>query len=147
MASQRPGAQDAPVHGVGAPAETGIISGPVEGVPPQMTRPWRQESLDYAQSQGDAQRPAALDLELWIPRISDVEQLTIQGRTRWILMDVHHIRTGACTMADVIFDLRERRHSPPPTMEHSGQWRYVGTRLMAHMGAYTPDDLNRLHWR
>ena len=119
-----------------------------------MTRPWGQESLDYAQSEGDAQRPTAdadrpavLDLDLWIPRISDVELLTIQVRTRWILMDVHHIRNGARSMADVIFKLPEGQHSPPPTMEHPCQWRYVATGLMAHMGAYTLDDVNRLHWR
>ena len=32
-------------------------------------------------------------------------------------------------------------------MKHPGQWQYVATRLMAHMGAYIPSDLNRLHWR
>ena len=110
--------------------------------------------MDYAQSKEQAQRPtaeadraAALDPDLWIPRISDVEQLTIQVSTRWILMDVHHIRTGTRTMADVIFNLREGRPSSTPTMEHPSLWRYVATRLMAHMGAYKPDDLNRLHWR
>ena len=153
VVSQRPAPQDAPVHGVRAPAETGTVSRPVEGVPPRLTRPWGQESLDYAQSKRDAQRPtaeagraAALDLDLWIPRISDVEQLTIQIRPPWIPMDIQHIRTGARTMADVMFNLREGRHSPLPTMEHPGQWRYVATRLMAHMRASTQDDLNRLHW-
>ena len=38
--SHRPRAQDAPARGVRAPAATGIISGPVEGIPPRMTRPW-----------------------------------------------------------------------------------------------------------
>ena len=154
VASQRPGAQDALAHEVRAPAETATVSGLVEGVPPRMTRPWGQESLDYAKSEGDAQHPsaeadgaAALDLDLWIPWISDVEQLTIQVRTRWILMDVHHIRTGPRTMADVIFNLREGRQSPPPTVEDPGQWLYVATRLMARMRAYTPDDLNLLHWQ
>ena len=101
VASQRPGAQDRPVHGVWAQTETGTASGPVEGVLPRLIRLWGQESLDYARSEGDAQRPTAeadragaLDPDLWIPSISDVEQLTIQVRTRWILMDVHHIRTG-----------------------------------------------------
>ena len=62
-------------------------------------------------------------------------------------MDIHHIMSGTRTMADVIFDHREGRHSPPPTMEHPSQWRYVATGLVAHMGAYTPDNLDRLHWR
>ena len=48
---------------------------------------------------------------------------------------------------DVIFDHREWQDTPLPTMERPGQWRYVADRLVAHMGAYTPDDLNRLHWR
>ena len=114
MANQLSDAQDAPAHWVQAPAETSTISGPVEVVSPQMTRPWGQESLDYAQSDGDAQRRTAeadraadLDLDLWVLWISDVKQLTIQVWTRWILMDVHHNRTGARTMADVIFNLRE----------------------------------------
>ena len=101
-----------------------------------MNQPFGRGSLDYAQSKGDAQRPtmeahraAALDLNLWIPRIFDVEQPTIE-----ILMNVHHIRTGARTIADVIFDLCEGQHSPPPTMEHPGQWRHVATRLMVRMG-------------
>ena len=49
-----------------------------------MTRPWGQESLDCAQSEVNAQRidaeadrAAALDLNLWITRISDVQLLTI----------------------------------------------------------------------
>ena len=39
------------------------------------------------------------------------------------------------------------KHSPPLTMEHPSQWRYVATRLMAHMGAYTPDNLDRVTWQ
>ena len=37
------------------------------------------------------------------------------------------------------------RHMPPATMDHPGQWHYVATRLMAHMGAYNPDEMNGLH--
>ena len=88
-----------------------------------------------------------LDLDLWIPRTSDVEQLTSQFRTRWVFMDVHHIRNGTRTMADVRFNYREGRHSPPPTMRHPSQWRYVATCFMAHLQAYTPDDPNQLAWR
>ena len=32
-------------------------------------------------------------------------------------------------------------------MDHPGQWHYVATRLMAHMGAYSPDEMNTLHWQ
>ena len=49
-------------------------------------------------------------------------------------------------MADVTFGHRTG-HTPPATMDHPGQWRYVSTRLMAHMGAYSPDEMNGLHWR
>ena len=49
-------------------------------------------------------------------------------------------------MADVTFGHRTG-HSPPATMDQPGQWRYVATRLMAHMGAYSPDEKNGLHWR
>ena len=34
---------------------------------------------------------------------------------------------------------------PPATMNHPGQWHYVATLLMAHMGAYNPDEMNGLH--
>ena len=91
----------------------------------------------------EADCAAALDLDLWIPRISDVEQLTIEVWTRWVLMDVHHTRNGTRTMADVILNHRARRHSPPPTMECPSQWRYVVTQI----GVCAGHDLNRLHWR
>ena len=48
-------------------------------------------------------------------------------------------------MADVTFGHRAG-HTPPATMDHPGQWHYVATRLMAHMGAYSPDEMNGLHW-
>ena len=38
-------------------------------------------------------------------------------------------------------------NTPPATMNHPGPWHYVATRLMAHMGAYSPDEMNRLHWQ
>ena len=97
-----------------------------------MTRPWRHESLDCEQSEGDAQRPtaaadraAALDLDLWIPRIYDVEQLTIQVWTQWILMDVHRIRNGTRTKADVIFISVKGDNPRPPawnTPASGGMW-------------------------
>ena len=139
--TQRPQAQDAPTHEVRTPAAAATISGPMERMPPRVAQHWGQESLDYAQSEGDAQRPsaeggraAALDLHLWLPRTSDVEQLTIQVRSRWVLMDIHHIRNGTRTMADIIFNHREGRHSPPPINEQLRQWRYVAPRLMASWG-------------
>ena len=75
--------------------------------------------LSEHQDQEDAQRPsaeadhaAALDLDLWLPWTSDVGQLTLQVRTRWLLMDIHDIMNRTRTMADVICDHREGR--PPP---------------------------------
>ena len=49
-------------------------------------------------------------------------------------------------MADVTSGHRTK-HTPPATMDNPGQWRYVATRLMSHMGAHSPDEMNRLHWR
>ena len=37
-------------------------------------------------------------------------------------------------------------HAPPTTMDHPAQWHYVATRLMVHTGAYSPDEMNGLHW-
>ena len=54
---------------------------------------------------------------------------------------------GTRTLADVIFDQRGARLSPALTMEQPSPWRYMATGLMADMGAYTPHDLNQLHWR
>ena len=49
-------------------------------------------------------------------------------------------------MADVTFGHRTG-HTPPATIDRPDQWRYVATRVMAHMGAYSPDEMNGLHWR
>ena len=48
-------------------------------------------------------------------------------------------------MADITFGHRAE-HAPPASMDHPGQWHYVATRLMAHMGAYSLDKMNWLHW-
>ena len=49
-------------------------------------------------------------------------------------------------MADITLG-HQTGHMPPATMDHPGQWHYVATRLMAHMGAYSPDEMNGLHWQ
>ena len=49
-------------------------------------------------------------------------------------------------MADITFG-HGTGHMPPATMEGPGQWHYVATRLMAHMGAYSPDEMKELHWQ
>ena len=49
-------------------------------------------------------------------------------------------------MADITFGHRTG-HTPPATMDHPGQWHYVANRLMAHMGVYSPDEMNGLHWQ
>ena len=40
-----------------------------------------------------------------------------------------------------------RGKRPLPPWNPPGQWHYGATRLMAHMGAYSLDEMNRLHWR
>ena len=59
MANQHQRTQGAPIHGAKTPAATRIISEPAERMPPRMASPWGQKSLDYAQSEEDAQRPGA----------------------------------------------------------------------------------------
>ena len=49
-------------------------------------------------------------------------------------------------MADITFGHRTG-HTPPATIDHPGQWHYVATRLMVHMGAYNSDEMNGLHWQ
>ena len=48
-------------------------------------------------------------------------------------------------MADVAFGHRAELHTHPTAMVHPSQWHYVATRLMVHMGTYSPDEMNRLH--
>ena len=49
-------------------------------------------------------------------------------------------------MADITFG-HWAEHTPPSTMDHPGWWHYVATQLMAHIGAYSPDEMNWLHWQ
>ena len=81
---------------------------------------------------------AALDLDLWIPRISDLELLTIKVRTRWVLMDVHHIRNGSRTMADITFNHCEGQHSPPPILETTWPVTVCGHPLHGTHGGLYP---------
>ena len=59
---------------------------------------------------------------------------------------VQRPRGGNRTIIDITFS-HGTGHTPLATMDHPGQWHYVATRLMAHMGAYSPDEMNRLHWQ
>ena len=49
-------------------------------------------------------------------------------------------------MAEITF-VHRMGHTPSATMDHPGQWHCVATRLMAHMGAYSLDEINGLHWQ
>ena len=44
-------------------------------------------------------------------------------------------------------DLPSDGYTPPATMSYPGGWHYVATRVIAHMGAYSPDEMNELHWQ
>ena len=122
--------------------------------PPGTAPPWGQGHLDYARFEGDPSRPsdqaeqaAARDLGLWIPRLTAGEQLALAVCIRWPLTSrSRHLAEGARTMADITFS-HGTGHTPPATMDHPGQWHYVATRLMAHMGAYNRDEMNGLHWQ
>ena len=124
-------------------------TGPLPGTAP----PWGR-GVDYTRLEGDANRPgeqaeqaAARDLGLWIPRLTAGEQLALAVSIRWLLTSRScHLVEGTRTMADITFGHRTG-HVPPASLDHPGQWQYVATRLMAHLGAYSPDEMNGLHWQ
>ena len=132
-------------------AATNTASEPV-APPPGAAPPWGRGHLDYARLEGDAGHPceqaeqeATQDLSFWIPRLVTGEQLELVVRIRWVLSAwSRHLAEGTRTMADVTFGHRTG-HTPPATMDHPDQWRYVATRVMAHMGAYSTDEMNGLH--
>ena len=145
--------RNAPDEGTRVKAASNTASEPV-APPPGAAPPWGRGHLDYARLEGDASHPseqaeqeATQDLGFWIPRLVTGEQLELAVRIRWVLFSPsRHLAEGTRTMADVTFGHRSG-HTPPATMEQPGQWRYVATWLMAHMGAYIPDEMNRLHLR
>ena len=79
--------------------------------------------------------------------ITTEERLALAVSIRWLLTSQsRHLEEDTCTMADVTFGHQAEPHTPPTTMGHPGQWHYVATRLMAHMGTYSPDEMKGLHW-
>ena len=152
-ADRTTGERNAPGEGTRVEAATNTASEPV-APPPGAAPPWGRGHLDYARLEGDAGHPseqaeqeATKDLSFWIPRLVTGEQLELAVRIRWVLSSrSRQLAEGTRTMADVTFGHRTG-HTPPATMDRPDQWRYVATRLMAHMGAYSPDEMNGLHWR
>ena len=134
-------------------AGTNTASEPT-GPPPGTAQPWGRGHLDYARLEGDASHPsdhaeqaAAQDLGLWIDRLTTEEQLALAVRIRRLLTSrSRHLAEGTRMMADITFGHRTG-HTPPATMNRPGKWHYVATRLMPHMRAYSPDEMNRLHWQ
>ena len=124
------------------------------GQPPQAGPPWGPGYLDYARFAGDAHHPsddaeqaAAQDLGLWINKLTTEPQLALALRIRWLLASrSRHLAEGTRTMADINFG-HPTGHTPPATVDHPSQWNYVATRLMAHVGAYSPYEMNGLHWQ
>ena len=152
-ADQAPGERGAPKSGARVEAGTKTASEPT-GQPPGTAPSWGRGHLDYACSEGDARHPSdhaeqavAQDLGLWIDRLTTEEQLALAVRIRWLLTSPsRHLNEGTRTMADITFAHRTG-HTHPATMDHHGQWHYVATRLMAHMGAYCLDEMNGLDWQ
>ena len=138
----------APGEGARVEAATNTASEPIAPLP-GTAPPWERGLWDYARLEGNASYPseqaehaATQDLGLWIPRLIAGEQLALAVSIRWVLSSrSRHLAEGICTMADVAFG-NQRGHTPPATMDHHGQWHYVATRLMVHMGAYSPDEMN-----
>ena len=134
--------RNAPGEGTRVEAATNTASEPV-APPPGAAPPWGRGHLDFARLEGDASHPsktaeqeATQDLGFWIPRLVTGVQLELAVHIRWVLSSrSRHLAEGTRTMADVTFGHRTG-HRPPTTMDHPGQWRYVATRLIAHMGAY-----------
>ena len=145
--------RSAPGSGARMEAGTNTASEPT-GQPLGNSPSWWREHLDYARSEGDSRHPsahaeqaAAQDLGLWIDRLTTGEQLALVVSIRWpFTLRSRHLEEGTPTMADITFAQRTGP-TPPATMDHPGQWHYVATRLMAHMGAYSPDEINKLHWQ
>ena len=145
--------RNAPNEGTRVEAGTNTASEPV-APPPGAAPPWGRGHVDYARLEGDASHPseqaeqeATQDLGFRIPRLVTGPQLELAVRIRWVLSSrSRHLAEGTRTMADVKFG-HWTGYTPPATMDHPGQWRYVATRLIAHMGAYSPDEMNGLHWR
>ena len=140
-------------EGASVEAATNTASEPT-GPPPGTAPPWGRGDLDYARLEGDTNRPgeqakqaAARDLGLWIPRLTTGEQLALAVSIRWLLTSrSRHLAEGTRTMADITFG-HWTGHTLPATMDHPGKWHYVATRIMAHMGAYSSDEMNGLHWQ
>ena len=145
--------RNAPGEGKRVEAATNTASDPV-APPPGAAPPWGRGHLDYARLEADASHPseqaeqeATQDLGFRMPKLVTGEQLELAVRIRWVLSSRScHLAEGTRTMADVTLGHRTG-HTPTATMDHPVQSRYVATRLMAHMGAYSPDEMNRLHWR
>ena len=137
-----------PGEGARVEAATNTANEPI-GPPPGTSPPLGRGHLGYARLEGDARHPseqaehaATQDLDLWIPRL-----IALAVSIPWVLSSrSRHLAEGTHTMADVKYGHRTG-HTPPATMDHPGQWHYVATRLMAHMGAYSPDEMNGLHWQ
>ena len=152
-ADQAPDEHSAQVSGTRVETGTNTASEPADQ-PPGTTPSLGRGHLDYARSKGNTRHPsahaeqaAAQDLDLWIDRITTGERRLLAVSIRWLLTSRSgHLEEGACTMADVSFGHRAEPHAPPTTMDHPSQWRYVATLLMAHMGTYSPDGMNGLHW-
>ena len=124
------------------------------GKSPGTAPPWGRGHLDYARLEGDArhlsdhaEQAAARNLGKWIDRLTTEQQIALAVRIRWLLtLRSRHLTEGSRTMADITFGHR-MGHTPPATMDHRGQWHWVATRLMALMGAYSPEEMNGLHWQ
>ena len=142
-------------QGSGTRVETGTkTAGEPADQPPGTNPSWGRGHLNYARSQGDARHPsahaeqaAARDLDLWINRITTGEGLALAVSIGWLLTSrSRHLEEETGTMADVTFGHRAEPHAPRSTMDHPGQWHYLAIRLMTHLGTYSPDKMNGLHW-
>ena len=152
-ADECPDERGGPGSGTRVEAGTNTASEP-GGQPPGTAPSWEQGHLDNTRLEGDTRHPsdhaeqaAAQDLGLWIDGLTTEGQFALAIRIRWLrTSQSRYLEEGTRTMTDITFGHRTG-HTPHATMDLPSQWHYVATRLMAHMGAYSPDEMNRQHWQ
>ena len=133
-ADQTTDKRSAPGSGARVEAGTNTASEPT-GPPPGNAPPWGRGHLNYARLDGNTSRPsnqaergAAQDLRLSIPRLTAGEKLALAVGIRWLLTSrSRQLAEGTRTMADITFGLRTGQ-TPPATMDHPGH--------PGHHGAY-----------
>ena len=65
-----------------------------------------------------AKQTAAREVDLWVSRLTNNDQVAMADTIRWMLKKDAHIAAGDRTMLDFIFRHRGEPHDPPNTTAH-----------------------------